>query len=142
VDFILDHLAVGSYQEALTPPSGITALLNVAEEHDLTEASLLYGKVPVVDMKSIPAPLLKDAVTWIASHIDDQKIMVFCHGGVGRSPSVIIAYLCCKRGFGFGEAVEYVATRKPRMSILPNLILRIAEVKELLEKENAGAASA
>ena len=142
MDFILDRLAVGSYQEALDPPSEITALLNVAEEHDLADSSLVYGKVPVVDMKSIPAPMLKDAVSWIASHIDDQKIMVFCHGGVGRSPSVIIAYLCCKRGYGFGEAVEYVATRKPRMSILPNLILRIAEVKQLLEQEKAGTASA
>jgi protein-tyrosine phosphatase len=137
VDLILDHLAVGNYQEALQPPEGITALLNVAEEHDVDESALLYCKVPVVDMKSIPVPLLKKAVSWIAANIEDHNIMVFCHGGVGRSPSVIVAYLCCAHGLGFGEAVEFVATRKPRMSILPNLILQIAEVKRLLAEEAA-----
>lgn len=136
--FILDNLAVGDYQEALQPPPEITALLCVAEEHDLENPSLLYHKVPVVDMKAIPAVLLKDAVEWIIEHIEDQRIMVFCHGGVGRSPSVVIAYLCCVHGYGFGEAVEFVATRKPRMSILPKLILRIAEAKRLLDDGKAG----
>jgi hypothetical protein len=46
---------------------------------------------------------------------------VFCDGGVGRSPSVVVAYLCSK-GMRFGQAVEFVAMRKPYMSILPNLI--------------------
>jgi protein-tyrosine phosphatase len=135
VDFILDHLAVGSYQDALQPPAGITGLLNVAEEHDLDQSTLLYHKVPVADMKAIPAPQLKEAVEWIAAHIEDRHIMVFCHGGVGRSPSIIVAYLCCMLGMGFGEAVEFVATRKPRMTILPKLILRIAEVKSLMTEE-------
>ena len=128
---------MGDYQEALQPPPEITALLCVAEEHDVADTSLLYHKVPIVDMKGIPVPHLKDAVDWIIAHIKDHNIMVFCHGGVGRSPSVIIAYLCCVHGLGFGEAVEFVATRKPRMSILPNLILRIAEVKRLMAEETA-----
>jgi protein-tyrosine phosphatase len=135
MDFILDRLAVGSYQEALQPPAGITALLSVAEEHDLDQPTLLYHKVPVADMKAIPAPQLKEAVEWIAAHIEDHHIMVFCHGGVGRSPTIIVAYLCCMLGMGFGEAVEFVATRKPRMTILPKLILRIAEVKQLMAEE-------
>jgi protein-tyrosine phosphatase len=134
--YILDNLAVGDYQEALQPPPEITALLCVAEEHDVDHPGLHCHKVPVMDMKAIPVPLLKSAVEWIIANIKTQRIMVFCHGGVGRSPSVIVAYLCCVHGLGFGEAVEFVATRKPRMSILPNLILRIAEVKRLLAEEH------
>ena len=45
--FILDHLAIGSYEEALRPSSEITALLNVAKEKDL-KTSLLYHKVPII----------------------------------------------------------------------------------------------
>ena len=133
VNFILDNLAIGDYQEALHPPPEVTALLCVAEEHDISESPLLTHKVPIVDMKAIPSPQLKEAVEWIIAHINDHRIMVFCHGGIGRSPSVVVAYLCCVLNYGFGESVEFVATRKPRMTIMPNLILRIADVKTQLQ---------
>ena len=129
MNWILDNLAIGDFHEALRPPSAITALLCVAEEHPLPPTSLLAHKVPMVDMKSIPLPLLKEAVDWLAAHIGDHRILVYCHGGVGRSPSVVVAYLCCALEYGFGEAVELVATRKPRMVTLPNLILRIADMR-------------
>jgi protein-tyrosine phosphatase len=62
--------------------------------------------------------------------ISAHKVLVFCNAGVGRSPSVVVAYLCCKLGYGFGQAVEHVARRKPYMSILSNLILRIEELRK------------
>jgi len=127
---ILDNLSIGSYQDALDPPPGVTALLCVAEEHQIAESPLLNHKIPIVDMKAIPSEQLQEAVDWIAEHIADHRIMVFCHGGVGRSPSVVVAYLCCTFDYGFGEAVEFVAVRKPRMVTLPNLILRIADLKK------------
>ena len=43
--FILDNLAIGSYEDALNPPSEITALLNVAKEKDI-ETDLLFTKFP------------------------------------------------------------------------------------------------
>ena len=55
--------------------------------------------------------------------------MVFCNAGVGRAPSVVVAYLCCIEGYGFGDAVEFAASRKPYMSILPDLILSINKAK-------------
>jgi protein-tyrosine phosphatase len=131
MNFILDRLAVGTYQEALHPPPEITALLCAADEFEIPDSLLLSHKVPVIDMKAIPAPLLKEAVDWIEAHIADHRILVFCRGGVGRSPSVVIGYLCCALNYGFGEAVEHVATRRPNISILPRLIERIAEVKRL-----------
>jgi protein-tyrosine phosphatase len=133
MNYILDNLAVGSYQEALTPAPELTALLCVAEEHEIADSPLLTYKIPIEDMRGIPTPQLKEAVAWIAANIEENKIMVFCHGGVGRSPSVVVAYLYCMLGYGFGEAVEYVATRKPKMTIMPNLILRVAEVKAQLQ---------
>lgn len=131
--FILDNLAIGNFQEALEPPAEMTALLCVAQERDLSSPKLLYHKVPIIDMQPIPEEHLREAVEWLRNHINRNKIMVFCNAGVGRSPSVVIGYLCCVLGYRFGEAVEYVATRKPYMSILPNLITTIKAVQEVIK---------
>jgi len=80
-------------------------------------------------MQPIPSKQMREAVEWIRDQIAEYKIMVFCNAGVGRSPSVVIGYLCCVLGYGFGEAVEFVARRKPEISILPNLIKTIEAVK-------------
>ena len=83
-------------------------------------------------MQPNPAGALREAVEFIAGNISAHKILVFCNEGVGRSPLVVVAYLCCELGYDFGQAVERVARCKPYMSILPNLILRIEEMPEHL----------
>lgn len=130
MDYILDRLAVGAWEEALAPPPQITALLGVAEEKDL-RTGLLYHKVPIADMRPIPPPQLAEAVAWLRDHIAGHRILLFCNAGVGRSPSVAVAFLCLERGLGFGEAVEFVARRHPGMSTLPMLIRTIEEVREM-----------
>lgn len=130
--FILDNLAIGSYEDALNPPSEVTALLNVAKEKDI-ETTLLYHKVPIIDMQPIPPEQMKEAVEWIMDHISRYKILVFCNAGIGRSPSVVIGYLCCSLGYSFGEAVEFVAKRKPEISILPMLIRTIEAMKSSIK---------
>jgi protein-tyrosine phosphatase len=133
MDFILENLAIGSYQEALEPPSDISSLLCVAKEKDIYESNHFYYEVPIVDMQPIPPEQLREAVEWIRDKISNYRIMVFCNAGVGRSPSVVVAYLCCVLNYSFGDAVEYVATRKPYMSILPNLIKDIEEAGKQIE---------
>lgn len=132
MDFILENLAIGDYQEAFAPASDINALLCVAKEHDIYDTKYKYCKVPIVDMQPIPTKQLTDAVVWLRSNIENKRIMVFCNAGIGRSPSVVVAFLCCVLGYSFGEAVEYVATKRPYMSILPNLIKTIEETKARL----------
>jgi len=132
--FILDNLAIGSYEDTLKPPSEITALLNVAKEKDI-ETKLLYHKVPIIDMQPIPSEQMKEAVEWIRDHISRYKIMVFCNAGVGRSPSIVIGYLCCSPGYSFGDAVEFVAKRKPDISILPKLTRTIEAAKSSIIKQ-------
>ncbi|MGD9022607.1 MAG: dual specificity protein phosphatase [Deltaproteobacteria bacterium] len=126
--FILDNLAIGNYQAALDPPPPISALLNVATERDLSHTPFVYHKIPIIDMQPIPAIQMQEAVVWLKRHIAAHNIMVCCNAGIGRSSSVVIAYLCCCLGYGFGEAVEFVALRKPDISILPNLIETIRSV--------------
>jgi protein-tyrosine phosphatase len=129
VEFILDNLAVGSVQDTRNPPPDITALLCVAEELDLPSEGRIYHKVPIADMRPIPAEQLREAVWWLMENLEGNRVMVFCNGGVGRSPSVVIAYLCCVIGLGFGEAVEFAAVKKPYMSTLPELITSIDQIR-------------
>ena len=132
MDYILEHLAIGNYEEALGPHFDITALLCVAEEKEVGPGPCKYHKVPITDMQPIPVEQMKETVEWIGRTIQDHRIMVFCNAGVGRSPSVVVGYLCCEMGYSFGEAVEYVARRKPYMSILPDLIKTIEGTRKAL----------
>jgi protein-tyrosine phosphatase len=134
MDYILDHLAVGSFREALQQPGSIEAYLCVAEEKEMLETDCPYHKIPLTDMQPLPPRQLVAAVEWIHERIDNHRILVFCNAGVGRSPSVIIGYLYCQHGYDFGEAVEYVAERHPGMSTLPDLIDTIEDAKRLLRR--------
>jgi protein-tyrosine phosphatase len=136
MDFILDNVAIGEYEEAVSPPPEISALLCVAQERNLSSPNLPYYKVPIIDMRPIPADQLKDAVTWIHRMVSaGGRILVFCNLGNGRSPSVVISYLCCRKNLSFAEAVEMVARKRPNISILPKLILSI---EEILSSEKQG----
>jgi protein-tyrosine phosphatase len=126
--YILHNLAIGDFRDALETPGEISALLNVAEEKDIYDTAILYHKIPIVDMRPIPPGQMAEAVAWISEHSSAYRILVFCNAGVGRSPSIAIAYLCCALGFGFGEAVEYVARVNPDITILPGLIRSIQQV--------------
>ena len=44
---IIEELAVGEYDEAVTPPAGVTALLCAAAERSLSSPRLPYHRVPV-----------------------------------------------------------------------------------------------
>ena len=132
MDWILNNLAIGNFEESPNPPEGVEALLSVAEEREIIRTEFISHHVPIVDMQPIPTEQLNEAIQWIHSTIEQNKIMVFCNAGVGRSPSTVVAYLAVYHNMGFGEAVEFVARKKPYMSILPNLILNIEKLNNRL----------
>lgn len=124
MNYLLEHLAVGNAIDAQNAVEHFDAFLNVAAEIDIDPAIFQnkpYLKLQINDMIPIPAFRLMEAAEFIEQNIGTKRILVFCDGGVGRSPSVVIGYLCSK-GLRFGQAVEFVAMRKPFMSILPDLI--------------------
>jgi protein-tyrosine phosphatase len=124
--FILKRLAIGSFQDAEAKPRKITAFLNVAAEKDLGIEDRLCHKIWLQDFVPVPPAAIREAVDWIQTHIVNHTILVFCNAGVGRSSSVVVGYLV-KMGFGFAEAVEFVASKKPDVSILPRLMETIEE---------------
>lgn len=131
--YILDRLAIGNARDGADPPEDIQYVLCVAEELPPPDfPGMETHCVPIVDLQPIPPPQLEEAVRWIAGHISKGKTMVYCNGGIGRSSSAVIAYLYCYKDLSFGEAVEFVAERKPDISPLPDLLPSCREVKRRL----------
>ena len=116
------RLLVGNIEDAARPPAQIGALLLVAEEQDITAPSwLAYAKMPFKEFGEPDPSTLCEAIDWIESHIAENRIMVCCRAGMGRSVSVVIAYLCCVEHLNYEEAVKLVLTRRPGGVPLPKL---------------------
>jgi len=121
--FILERLAISDIEDARKLPEEITAVLNCAEEHDTYREGIEYLKIPLKDFQPINPEYIPKAVEWIKEKIADHKVLVHCNAGIGRSPSIVVCYLC-EIGFGFKEAVKLVQSRRP--GALPHRDLRSA----------------
>lgn len=123
------RLLVGNIEDAAHPPAQVGGLLLVAEEQDIVSSSrLAYAKVPFKEFCEPDASALCQAIDWIESHIADHRILVCCRAGMGRSVSVVIAYLCCVEHFNYDEALKLVMTRRPGGVPLPKLQETIEQV--------------
>jgi len=118
--FILENLALGNIKDAENPPREITALLNVADDIELSKPTRKYYKIPLVDGPPAPVEKILEAIHWIEKNIISDKILVFCTFGAGRSVSVVIGYLC-SIGFDYPEAVKFILSKKPDIDPLPLL---------------------
>lgn len=129
--FILENLALGNIEDAESPPHEITAFLNVADDVKLYKPARKYYKIPLKDGLSVPEERMLEAIEWIKKNVISDKILVFCRYGAGRSPSVVIGYLC-SIGFDYPEAVKFIASRKRDIDPLP---LLAETVRKALEKK-------
>jgi protein-tyrosine phosphatase len=82
--------------------------------------------------------LLDQAVSWVEEHISGNRVMVCCRAGMGRSVSVVMAYLCCAQGMTYDQVFKLVMTRRPGATPLPNLEEAIAQVRLLREARTKG----
>jgi protein-tyrosine phosphatase len=57
---------------------------------------------------------------------------------MGRSVSVVMAYLCCVEGMTYAEVLKLVMKRRPGAMPLPNLEEAINEVRLLREVRVSG----
>lgn len=62
-----------------------------------------------------------EAVHWIEAHLPNNRLMVCCRAGMGRSVSIVIAYLCCVEGMTYADALKLALTRRPGGMPLPRL---------------------
>lgn len=139
---ITDTLLVGNIDEAREPPPQIGALLLVAEEFTIEPASWLdYGYIPFKEFGKVDAARLNAAVEWLEQHAPANRTMVCCRAGMGRSVSVVIAYLCLAQGMSFADALTLAKTRRPGAMPIPDLERTIEKVRTLRSKRAAKKSS-
>jgi len=136
---ITENLLVGNINDAKEPPVKIGALLLVAAEYALELPGwLISGRIPFSEYAEAEPLLLDKAVSWVEQHISDNRVMVCCRAGMGRSVSVVMAYLCCVQGMTYEEVLKLVMRRRPGAMPLPNLEKAIAKVRLLREARAKG----
>ena len=131
---VTESLSVGNVEDAKNPPSFVQGVLFVAAEHDiLPPPGMLFNKIPLVEFGQANPQQVYEAVAWLEQHAPKKKIMVCCRAGMGRSVSMVIAYLCCVQGMGYNEAVQMLKSRRPGATPLPNLedtILHVIRMRQ------------
>ena len=129
---ITETLLVGNINDAKEPPLKIGALLLVAAEYTLKPPNaLLYSRIPFSEYAEAEPLLLDRAVSWVEEHHSSHRVMVCCRAGMGRSVSVVMAYLCCVEGMTYDEVLKLVMKRRPGAMPLPNLEEAITQVRLL-----------
>ena len=135
---ITENLLVGNVNDASDPPPQISAVLLVAAEFTVRPPSwLLFGRIPFSEYAEAEPALLDRAVSWVEQHLSDNRVMVCCRAGMGRSVSVAMAYLCCVQGMTYDDVFKLVMTRRPGATPLPKLEDAIAQVRLLREARAA-----
>ena len=131
---ITETLLVGNINDAKEPPVKIGALLLVAAEYSLESPGwLLSGMIPFLEYAEAEPLLLDQAVNWVERHMSDRRVMVCCRAGMGRSVSVVMAYLCCVQGMAYADVLQLVTRRRPGALPLPKLEEAISQVRLLRE---------
>src|SRR5262249_1509542 len=103
-----------------------------AAEYTLKPPSaLLYGRIPFSEYAEAEPLLLDRAVSWVEEHLSSQRVMVCCRAGMGRSVSVVMAYLCCVEGMTYEDVLKLVMKRGRGDMPLPNLEEAITQVRLL-----------
>jgi protein-tyrosine phosphatase len=136
---ITETLLVGNIHDAKAPPLKIGALLLVAAEYTLESPDGLTScRIPFLEYAEAKPLLLDRAVSWVERHMSKRRVLVCCRAGMGRSVSVVMAYLCCVEGMTYAETLKLVTERRPGAMPLPNLEEAITQVRLLREARVAG----
>lgn len=124
-----ESLLIGNIDDAREPAATVSAVLLVAEEYEVSPPSwVTFVKIPMQEFAPADPATLSRAVEWLEMHLPSNRVMVCCRAGIGRSASVVIAYLCCVQGMAYSEAARFVMVRRPGAMPLPKLQEAIQEL--------------
>lgn len=130
--YVTEWLLVGNLEDAKKPPAFVQGVLFLAAEHDIAAPDgVLFNKIPMVEFGRATPEQVYEAVAWLEQHDGSRKVMVCCRAGMGRSVSMVIAYLCCVKGMSYDEAFQLLRSRRPGATPLPNLDITIQSVLEM-----------
>jgi protein-tyrosine phosphatase len=132
---ILPKLFIGTYVETaadferLKRETGVTAVLNLQTDDDMRyfkldwNSLLHYYKSCGIELRRVPvrdfdAVDLQDKLPACVSTLNSllesgHMVYLHCSAGAGRSPTVAIAYLFWRHGWGLDQAVAHVLQCRP-----------------------------
>lgn len=126
---VTESLLVGNLEDAKKPPLFVEGVLFLAAEHDIAPPDgVIFARIPMVEFGQATPQQAYEAVAWLEQHAGTRKIMVCCRAGMGRSVSMVIAYLCCAKGMSYEEAMQLLKARRPGATPLPMLEDTIQQV--------------
>lgn len=99
---------------------GIRAVVILLEDYEMDVTIDSYRDVgfdvlwkPIKDMTAPDMSTLLEIVRWINKKIEEKKpVLVHCYGGLGRTGTILAAYLVYK-GMDPMKAVEFVRSVRP-----------------------------
>jgi protein-tyrosine phosphatase len=130
ISYVDHHLYIGEQMDAESPPLFISAVLWTALDLQISPPpNVVFARLPLKEYTEPDLIDLEMGVQWLARHLPEHHILVACRVGFGRSPSIIIAYLCCMHGLSFEEAQVLVTQKRPGTTPLPHLASLIEQLK-------------
>ena len=136
MDCILDSLYIGNIEDAQAPPPTISAVLWSAVDLKLPQPQdRLLGRIPLREYTEADPMDIESALAWLERYLPHHQILVACRAGMGRSVSIVIAYLCCIKDLPYEEAVTFVRERRHGATPLPRLEQTIEKVKKIRQTQ-------
>ena len=130
ISFVCKNLCIGDQLDAEAPPPFITAVLWAALDPKISPPpNRVFAKLPLNEYTKPDLIDIQAGVEWLVRHLPQHHILVGCRVGLGRSPSIIIAYLCCIQHLSFEEALKFVTEKRPGATPLPHLNAIIEQLK-------------
>jgi protein-tyrosine phosphatase len=113
VDWITDHIAIGSFLEVQSLPDGIDAVLCLREDCCETRSDVDVLCIPLIDGPGNASRDIDDALAFIEEVVNaGQRILVHCHAGLSRSVVVVARYLTRTRGLTTQAALDLISARR------------------------------
>ncbi|MBM3263592.1 MAG: dual specificity protein phosphatase family protein [candidate division Zixibacteria bacterium] len=127
MDFILENIAIGTYEDAIDlrnlRANDITAVLDLTKETSYSlPSSILRLKVPMEDGVPIKEDNLRLAINWLRNCARERKVLVHCVAGISRSPTIVMCYLHEERGMPFDDAYGFIKAKRSQAQPHPVLI--------------------
>lgn len=121
MDQITSHIWLGDSGAArdynTLKKEGITATLNVAIDLDTSDyygPDVLRCKRGLIDGPGNEQADFDKAVQLLIELLaEGHKVLVHCHAGVSRSPSVVAAHIAKTTGNSFQYALDFVGEKRP-----------------------------
>jgi protein-tyrosine phosphatase len=98
---------------------GVTSVLDLrgekADDREALDArGIHYKRVPVTDFEAPSEEQLREAVAWMRAEVaSGRRVYVHCAAGIGRSSTVVTAFLMEEYGWSRERAWAHVESRRP-----------------------------